>query len=300
MQMFSIMKYVKIISAAVCCASASAWAQTHKSATMFDEFSGFWNSSPTTEAHYAYTGGGDVSGGMRGSFSSHEAGATVKFAGVSKNKRHAASVYATYSRLEADFGGATAPFGSLDTLKSAAFYLYNINERWGVFANGLVCFSAENAQNWCDGAGGYAGAGAAYAFTPKLRVGFGAAAYSRLQQDWLGFPVAFVEWKITEQLTLKTLSGATLMFDVFKDNTLVLNAEIEYRNSYARLKNKAALRDSYWQFTLGTMWSPLPNFYAAANVGFNFAREMEFRNSPLPDTDISTAPIIMLNAGFAW
>ena len=293
------MKYAKIIFA-VCCASASVLAQTHKSATMFDEFAGFWSSSPTFEAHYAYTGGGDVSGGARGNFSSHEAGATVKFAGVSKNKRHAASVYATYSRLEADFDSPTAPFGSLDTLKAAAFYHYGIDERWGVFANGLVGFSAENAQNWCDGAAGYVGAGATYAFSEKLRVGFGAAAYSRLQNDWLGFPVAFVEWKITEQLTLKTLSGATLMFDVFRDNSLVLNAEIEYRNSYARLKNKAALRDSYWQFTIGTMWSPLPNFYAAANVGFNFAREMEFRHSPIADTDISTAPVVMLNAGFVW
>lgn len=292
------MKYAKIIFT-VCCASASVLAQTHKSATMFDEFAGFWSSSPTFEAHYAYTGGGDVSGGARGNFSSHEAGATVKFAGVSKNKR-TASVYATYSRLVADFDSPTAPFGSLDTLKAAAFYHYGIDERWGVFANGLVGFSAENAQNWCDGAAGYVGAGATYAFSEKLRVGFGAAAYSRLQNDWLGFPVAFVEWKITEQLTLKTLSGATLMFDVFRDNSLVLNAEIEYRNSYARLKNKAALRDSYWQFTIGAMWSPLPNFYAAANVGFNFAREMEFRHSPIADTDISTAPVVMLNAGFVW
>ena len=300
--LYPIMKHikrtVKIVLLLAACGSLRA--QSLKDSTLFDEILLSWQNSITVEGAYSYRGASNISGGASGDFSSNKASATIKTQGISKSQKHALTAFVNYTYLDAHFSPQNNLFNEIHSLKASAFYAYNIDKRWSAFATGSLTFSAEQTGDWGDGMHGFAGCGAIYKFSDALSAGFGGAAYSRMDRDWIGFPVVFVDWRITERLSLRTFSGAALLYDIFGDGSLVADAACEYKNSYSRLKTGESARDSCGEFTVGATWKPCPRFFAGAHIGFDFAREMSFEKSARADVDIDAAPVFYVNLGVLW
>ena len=296
------MNFIKKIFPPICavCFASACLAQSGLGTSFFDELVSDWHNSISLEGYGEYAAKTDIHGAASGTFQTQRYAATLKSQGISESKKHALTAYVQYSRLEADFGGsysADAPFDNLDALTTSLFYVYNIERHWSAFVFGSVKFSAENASDWNLGATSFIGAGAMYAVSENFSIGFGAAAYSRLSRDWLGFPAAFVQWRITEKLSLKTFSGATLLYDCFGDGSLVLDTSIEYANTYSRLRDGGVLRDSCWLYSVGATWKPSEHFYVGLHVGANFARELDFEKSRRRDIDADAAPMVFLSVG---
>ncbi len=268
--------------------------------TIFDEIVYNWRNAVSIETMYTYTGKSDISKDRNGDFSSNSIGATFKIQGVSSSKKHALTSYINYNYLNADFDCINKPFDEISTLTLSTFYVYKINEKWAAFADGRISFSAEDTSDWGDGTQGSIGLGAIYSFSDEFKLGFGAVAYSRLDRDWLGFPIAFIDWKITERLTLRTFSGAALMYDALGNGLLIVDVKAEYKNSYARLNDNSSIRDSYGEFSVGALARPSKRFFVGARLGVNFAREMEFRKSSIRKIEVDPAPTFSIFGGINW
>ncbi|MBO5255689.1 MAG: hypothetical protein J6B07_07705 [Opitutales bacterium] len=275
-----------------------SFGQSLSSGSLFDEILFNWSNSISVESMYGYRAKSDMSKGLDGDFSSQSVGATIKIQGVSKSKKHALTSYVNYSYLDADFDSVNSPFSEINTLSASTLYFYNFDSRWSAFGMGQISFSAEDTSNWDDGMQGYFGAGAMYSFSEKFRLGFGACAYSRIDRSWLGFPIVFIDWKITDNLSLRTFSGIALLYDVCGNEKLVLDTSIEYKNKYSRLDEGASVRDEYGEWTVGVTYKPIKNFYIGAHVGFDFGRELDFKKSTQQDIEIDVAPVFYLNVGF--
>ncbi len=294
------MKNFKIISIASLLFLVNFAKAQSAGTTLFDEIVYNWHNAVSVETMYTYTGKSDISKDSVGDFSSNSIGATFKIQSVNSSKKHALTSYINYNYLNADFDCPNKPFDEINTLAFSAFYVYNIDKKWSFFANGKISFSAEDTSSWGDGTQGFIGVGAIYSFNDEFKLGFGAMAYSRLDRDWLGFPTLFIDWKITERLTLRTFSGAALLYDVMGDGLLVVDVTAEYKNSYASLENDLSLRDSYGEISLGVITYPSKRFFVGARLGVNFGREMEFRQSTTLKIEIDAAPTFSLFGGINW
>lgn len=118
----------------------------------------------------------------------------------------------SYSFNKFDFSG-TNGFGGLDpwddinVLNLSLRINYAINERWGLFAIPLLGFSGESGAQFGDSVSGGGIAGFTYSLGRKLIIGLGGIVRSRIEDDVIGFPIAYLRWEITERLTLSTLAS---------------------------------------------------------------------------------------------
>lgn len=121
---------------------------------------------------------------------------------------------ATYNYYNFDFSGnqgfaGLRPWRNVNISNNSMRVTYAVNENWGVFAMPIISYGAEfNAPFWDSFTlGGLAGV--SYTTGPDFRIGVGGFVGSRLEDSVIGYPVAFLDWGITEQLRLTTLaSGA--------------------------------------------------------------------------------------------
>ena len=121
---------------------------------------------------------------------------------------------ATYNYYNFDFSGSQGfaglrPWRNVNISNNSMRVTYAVNKNWGVFAMPIISYGAEfNAPFWDSFTiGGMAGV--SYTTGPRFRIGVGGFVGSRLEDSVIGYPVAFLDWGITEQLRLTTLaSGA--------------------------------------------------------------------------------------------
>lgn len=118
----------------------------------------------------------------------------------------------SYSMNKFDFSG-TGGIGSLDpwdninVLNLSLRINYAFNDKWGVFAIPLLGFSGESGARFGDSLTGGGIAGFSYSIGRKLIIAFGGLVRSRIEDDVIGFPIAYLRWEITERLTLSTLAS---------------------------------------------------------------------------------------------
>ena len=290
----------KIIIGSLLSVASSLFGQAIGDASLFNEIVLGWNNAISFEASCGYFAEADISGGSEGEMSSVHSSITLKAQGLSKSKVHALTSYITYQRKDFDFDCVGKSFSEINTLTASTFYVYNIDTKWAIFVNGLLNFSAEEFCDWENGVSGFVATGAIYTFNEDFRLGFGACAYSRLDRDWIGFPIVFVDWQITEKLSLRTYSGASLLYDVYGYEKLVIDFTMEYKNVYSRLKDDSSIRDSYWLATIGATWKPTKNLFVGLHVGASFEREIKFHRSYVSDIESDACPVVFVNAGFSF
>lgn len=264
-----------------------------------------WKMGVSVDASGEYSAPADLSTKIDGDLAVYSASANVKFQGAYADK-HFLTLSLNYTYSQYDFSSAAAPFSSANGTSALAFYTARISERWGAFGIASASIGSETGASIWGGRTMLAGAGASYSFCESLTVGIGAMAYSRLDNTWLGLPVGFIDWKITDRLRLRTFSGAALLYDIFGDNSLILNAVAEYRNSYYRLANSSegrrSVSDSFVQFSVGATYNISKRAYISAAIGGNFNREIALRinSRSSGEYEIDAAPFFSLHAGFSF
>jgi len=86
---------------------------------------------------------------------------------------------------------------------------YAVNKNWGVFVMPTISYGSESGAPFWDSFTIGAMAGASYTTGPNLTVGIGGFVGSRLENSAIGYPIGFIDWRITESLNLSALaSGA--------------------------------------------------------------------------------------------
>ncbi len=292
----------KILLSLLCSAVVySANAQIMGGLTFFDQVASDWHLGYTADimGTSAIPVDIDNSAGNLGVYSSS---ASIKFQGIRKDKDFLdASIGYEYRYY--DFSMNSAPFSSMNLLTAQSFYSHRFSDKWGAFGMGILNFGAESSANLSDGVRGFFGAGASYGFNDSFRMGFGLGAISRLENNWLPIPIVFLDWKISEKLSLKTFSGVALIYDVYGDGSLLLNFTAEYVNTEFRLKKydeyKRAVKDTYMAVSIGATYNFKSGLYISGSIGGNFFRELEFRKNghSAEDLDIDSAPAFYLHIG---
>ena len=168
-----------------------------------------WKMGVSVDASGEYSAPADLSTKIDGDLAVYSASANVKFQGAYADK-HFLTLSLNYTYSQYDFSSAASPFSSANGASALAFYTARISERWGAFAIASASIGSETGASIWGGRTMLAGAGASYSFCEDLTVGIGAMAYSRLDNTWLGLPVGFIDWKITDRLRLRTFSGSMI------------------------------------------------------------------------------------------
>ena len=86
---------------------------------------------------------------------------------------------------------------------------YAFTNNWGVFVTPMISYGSESGAPFWDSFTIGAIAGASYTTGPNFTIGIGGFVGSRLEQSVIGYPIGFIDWRITELLRLSALaSGA--------------------------------------------------------------------------------------------
>ena len=279
-----------------------AEAQVIGGSTFFDQIASDWHMGFTVDTMGSAALPADLDDSSGGDLGVYSAAASIKFQGE-KNKVDFLDLETGFEYRQYDFSSKNAPFRSMQLVYGRAFYTHMFNRQWSAFALCIGNFGAESSASLADGGRILAGLGAGYAFNENLRIGLGAAAVSRLECDMIPIPIGFIDWKITDRLSLRTFSGGALVYDFFGDGTLLVNFSCEYVNSEFRLTKYKGLgrsvQDSYMSVALGATYNITPNFYVSGSIGGNFFRELEFRMDGVGqgDIDIDSAPVFYIHIG---
>lgn len=110
------------------------------------------------------------------------------------------------------FGGSTGlpstrPWNKIRTVGVSGMVRWRFEQRWTLFAVPLLRASAEEGADLGDAKSGGGMIGTAYYFGDKLTLGPGIGYITQLEDTASVFPVLLINWKLADDLTLKTGSG---------------------------------------------------------------------------------------------
>ncbi|HOT00618.1 MAG TPA: hypothetical protein PLY66_06400 [Acidobacteriota bacterium] len=126
--------------------------------------------------------------------------------------RRSVSIAVGYDRTTYNFEGqpgiaAEALWGTIHTISIGAFIRYGINREWTLFMIPTLRTTAESGADFGDAITGGSLAGFSYRFGDRLTLGPGIGVITQLEDDPSVFPVLFVNWRITEHLSMETGGG---------------------------------------------------------------------------------------------
>ncbi len=293
-----------LLALALC---ASAQAQTLSGGgTLLSEIAPHWHMGVGVEAMGDFAIPADISNTIGGDVGVYSTSVNVKAQGA-WDMRHFLTFSLDYSYNYYDFSSPDAPFSSMNRTGAMLFYTGRIDERWGVFTSANLSLGSAIGESLWEGAQFSVGAGATYAVGSNLTVGFGGMAYSRLDNNWTGFPIAFIDWKLNDRLRFRTFAGGAFFYDVLGDGSLILTFSGEYKNLYYRLARNAynerqSVCDSYIQIKVGATYHITKHAYVSASVGGNFWRDFQMRagGDKSERIDVDAAPMFMVQAGWLF
>ena len=120
----------------------------------------------------------------------------------------------SYNFYHFDFSGSQGfaglrPWRNVSVSNNNMRVNYAFTKNWGVFVTPMISYGAESGAPFWDSFTIGAMAGATYTTGPNLTVGIGGFVGSRLEQSVIGYPIGFIDWRITESFRLSALaSGA--------------------------------------------------------------------------------------------
>lgn len=218
----------------------------------------------------------------------------------------------SYSFNKFDFtgGGGIAgldPWENINVWNMSLRINYGINDRWGIFVSPLFSFSGETGARFWDSVTGGGIAGVTYSIGRELVVGLGGIVRSRIEDDVIGFPVAYIRWAITERLTLTTLASGVrteigpeigLNYDLGNGISVGLSGGYEFRRF--RLDSNGPFPNGVGDVKGLPVWGRI-SYSAGQNITFNgyggiiFLGNMELENSHgnrIEKDDFDPAPFI--------
>jgi len=104
-------------------------------------------------------------------------------------------------------GVVDQPWDRIDQLRFSTPVIWALDEQWTLFAIPTLRFYGESGASLSDSATGGALAGFSYRVSDSLTIGPGIGVLSQLEDSVNVFPILFIDWKITDRLSLKTGQG---------------------------------------------------------------------------------------------
>lgn len=226
----------------------------------------------------------------------------------------------SYIRDEYDFSGTGTGLGSLDPwgdvqlLSVSALLRRRLDDRWTFFGGPVLRFAAEEGANLDDGlsAGGFAGFG--YRVDDRLTIGPGVGVFSEIEGDVDVFPVIIVNWRIRDDLVLRTGggTGATrgpgleLGWQAADDLEVVIASR--YESERFRLDDEGAAPDGVGEeegfgLLAGVRWTPSPSVSVSLFGGVRFESRLTLeddRGRELFQEDADPQPVAALTASIRF
>ncbi|MEM9049770.1 MAG: hypothetical protein AAGC92_13745 [Pseudomonadota bacterium] len=115
--------------------------------------------------------------------------------------------HAAYDFSPDAFVGGLEPWGGVRDFRISLPVRWAAADRLQVFAIPSVRFDWETGADMTDGMTAGAILGAAWRVNDRLSIGPGAGVFSGIEEDVSVFPVLFLDWEITDGLSLRTASG---------------------------------------------------------------------------------------------
>lgn len=281
--------------------AGAASAQVVAGSSFFDEIVSDWHMGITADVMQSAAISSDLHKDANGTMGAYKTKGSLKFQGVRGN--HAVDVSFGWSHSYYDFT-KISPFSDTNEAFANLFYSYKVNEKWSGFVLARGAFASESGADLSDGGRLIAGAGVGYAINENLRFGLGAMAVSRMDNTWIPLPVGYIQWNIDKHWSVRTLSGVAVIYDVYGDGKLLLNATCEYTNTYFRLSKsdtgaKRSVGDNVVDFVVGATYNIGENFYLSASVGANIYRRLQFRHggNSAEEVDVDPTPVFFVHAG---
>ncbi len=103
--------------------------------------------------------------------------------------------------------GSFSPWQDIRTLQFGLPLRYLVNDRWVLFALPVLRYAAEDGASLSDGREYGLIAGASYRFSDRLSIGPGLGVFNGIGSEEDLFPVLFVNWRMTDTLSLETGRG---------------------------------------------------------------------------------------------
>ena len=180
-----------------------------------------------------------------------------------------------YGLDQYDFGGTGGlagmyPWGDITHLSLGASIRRKLDDSWTLFGGPSLRIAAEDGADLDSGltGGGFIGAG--YRVNDRLTIGPGLGIFSEIEDDVEVFPVLIINWRIRDDLTLRTgsLTGATrgpgLELAWKLDDSLEVALATRYDSNRFRLDDAGPAPDGVGEdegFALvgGVRWKPDAN-----------------------------------------
>ena len=161
----------------------------------------------TLTAAYAWQGASDLA--EQGSFSVDRGVLEYRLA-TRPGKRWFAGFSAGYGKDRYRFGSTPTSFSPWQDIRSLQFGIalrYLADNRWTLFGLPVLRYSAEDNVSLNQGREYGLIAGASYRFGDRLTIGPGMGAFRGFGNEDDVFPVLFIDWRMTETLSLETGRG---------------------------------------------------------------------------------------------
>lgn len=263
--------------------------QLTTSGTFLDAFSPEVPIGATLGQGVSHTFDSNLKNGVPGDVSVTRLETTLSYRKAWENSR--LNVTFNYEYADYDWsGGAPRLFGDTNSLGLNAIYQQQFDRSdWGAYFIGSAQLGAEAGDVSLTSGDAYtASVGLSYAFFKDFTFSFGALMISNPEQAIRYWPVAFLDWRINQYLTLRTFNGATLVYDVFADTETVLDFTVQYNSSVVRLNSQPvpvvgpgnynpAMEEESVSASVGVTHKFGGPFYVRGYVQGDFFREFQFR-----------------------
>ena len=178
--------------------------------------------------------------------------------------------------------GVTDPWDDIHSLRLGAFLRWAPNDRWTVFAAPTIRVSAERGADLGDAIYGGGFAGFSYKISDRFSIGPGIGALTQIEDDVTVFPVLLIDWKITDDLTLRTgrglgaTQGPGLVLAWQCAEAWELSLGGRYESQRFRLSDSGPVPNGVGEEESlpiygGITWKPNANLSLSALGGVNFA-----------------------------
>jgi len=218
----------------------------------------------------------------------------------------------SYNFYHFDFSGSQGfaglrPWRNVSISNNSMRVNYAVTKNWGIFVNPMISYGAESDAPFWDSftIGGMAGV--SYTTGPDLTVGIGGFVGSRLEESVIGYPIGFIDWRITQTLRLSALASgarndfgpkAELSYDLGKGFRVASSVGYELRRF--RLEKKGNFERGIGEFSTLPLTGKISytvNKYLTLNTygGWLFDGSLELEDSSgdrIQKEDFDSAPFL--------
>lgn len=211
------------------------------------------------------------------------------------NDRNSINFNIDYSLDSFDFSGSSGfasmdPWDDIHKTGIGMRYTHRFNEKWSFVASPKVTFAGESGSQFSKGLTYRGIGGFTYSFSKDLVIGTGIIATTRIEDDFIAFPGAIVNWRINKRLILssilsdvRTEMGPRLTLNYILNRDISGSLSLGYEFRRFRLDDEGVAPDGVGDIKLLPVWLTISyalTDYARLEIytGTSFFGEMEIED----------------------